>query len=75
MESVLSQSSFNEAQMFVFQTLAVTKGKQEKEELTALYLDYVQRKMDAESEKWWNENNMTNEKLEEILNTHLRTPY
>jgi len=43
--------------------------------IVVLYLDYVQRKMDAESEKWWNENNMTNEKLEEILNTHLRTPY
>jgi len=75
MESVLSQSSFNEAQMFVVQTLALTKGKQEKEELTALYLEYVQRKMDAASDKWWKENNMTNEKLEEILNTHLRTPY
>ena len=75
MESVWSQSTFNEAQMFVFQTLATAKSEQEREELTALYLEYIQRKMDAASDKWWKENNMTNEKLEEILNTHHRTPY
>ena len=24
---------------------------------------------------WWKDNNMTNEKLDEMLNTHYRTPY
>jgi len=75
MEAVLSQTPLNSAQLFVLQTLATTRGNQEKEELTSLYLDYVQRKMDVATEKWWKENNMTNEKLDEMLNTHHRTPY
>ena len=71
MESILSQP-LNETQMFVLQTFAMTKDAQEKEELTSLYLDYIQRKMDAATDKWWKENEMTGEKLDEILNTHHR---
>ena len=64
MEAVLYKTPLNSAQLFVLQTLATAKGDQEKEELTSLYLDYIQQKMDVASERWWNENNMTNEKLE-----------
>jgi hypothetical protein len=61
--------------MFVLQTFAAAMSEQEKEELTSLYLDYIQRKMDVATDKWWKENDMTNEKLDEILNTHIiRTP-
>ena len=75
MEAISLQAPFNPAQLFVLQTLAIAKGDQEKEELTSLYLDYVQQKMDAATDKWWKENNMTNEKLDEMLNMHYRTPY
>ena len=71
---VLHQTPLNSAQLFVLQTLATAKNEQDKEELTSLYLDYIQRKLDAATEKWWKENNMTNEKLDEMLNTHYRTP-
>jgi hypothetical protein len=75
MEAVLYQTPLNSAQLFVLQTLAITKSNQERDELTSLYLDYVQRKLDAATDKWWKENDMTNEKLDEMLNTHHRTPY
>ena len=75
MESLLRQNPLNSSQLFVLQTLAVTKGNEEKEELTSLYLDYIQRKMDSATDKWWKDNNITNEKLDEMLNTHHRTPY
>jgi len=75
MEAVLYETPLNPAQLFVLQTLAITKSNQDKEELTSLYLDYIQRKMDAVSDQWWKDNNMTNEKLDEILNTHHRMPY
>jgi len=75
MRAILHQPTLNPAQMFVFQTLARVKDKQEEEELTSLYLDYIQQKMDAFADKWWKENDMTNEKLDEILNSHYRTPY
>jgi len=75
MEAVLYETPLNPAQLFVLQTLTVTKGAQEKEELTSLYLDYIQRKMDTVSDQWWEDNNMNEEKIDEILNIHLRTPY
>ena len=30
--------------------------------------------MDTLSDKWWEENDMNNEKIQNILNTHIRTP-
>jgi len=73
MRAILHQPAFNPAQMFVLQTLATAKDKQEKDELTSLYLNYVQQKMDMATDKWWQENSMTNEKLDEMLNSHHRT--
>jgi len=65
----------NPAQLFVFQTLATAKSEQDKEELTSLYLDYIQKKLDTEINRLWSEGKMSNEKIDEILNTHYRTPY
>ena len=76
MEAVLSHSPLNATQMFILKTFATAKSEKEKEELTSFYLDYIQRKLDIETDKWWKENNMTNEKLDEMfLNAHHRTPY
>ena len=76
MEAVLSHSPLNATQRFILNTFATAKSDQEKDELTSLYLDYIQRKLDIETDKWWKENNMTNEKLDGMfLNAHLRTPY
>ena len=73
METVLSNSPLNATQLFILETFASTKNEQEKEELTSLYLDYIQKKLDEATNKWWIENNMTNEKLNNMLNTHHRT--
>ena len=73
METLVTNPPMNPAQLFVLQTFAAARSEQEKEELTSLYLDYIQRKMDEETDKWWKENDMTHEKLGKILNTHYRT--
>ena len=75
MEALVINPPMNSAQLFVLQTFAAARSEQEKEELTSLYLDYIQKKMDEETDKWWKENDMTHAKIEEILNTHHRTPY
>ena len=75
MESTILQTPLNPAQLFVLQTFAMARNNQDKEELTSLYLDYIQRKLDVAADQWWKENNMTDEKLDEMLNTHRRTPY
>jgi len=69
-------SPLNDTQIFVLQTFARASSEQERNEITSLYLDYIQKKLDAATDKWWIENNMTTEKFEEMfLNAHYRTPY
>jgi hypothetical protein len=76
MEATAVNEPLNETQLFVLKTFATAKSKQERDEITSLYLDYIQQKLDAATDKWWEENNMTVEKFEEMCNNlHFRTPY
>ena len=76
MVSTVMNSPLNDTQIFVLQTFARASSEQERNEITSLYLDYIQKKLDAATDKWWIENNMTTEKFEEMfLNAHYRTPY
>ena len=76
MEATVTNSPLNATQLFVLQTFATAKNEEEREELTSLYLDYIQKKMDEETDKWWEKNDMTAEKFEEMCsNIHYRTPY
>ena len=75
METTLSHEPLNATQLFVLQTFATAKDKQERDEITSLYLGYIQKKLDAAADQWWEDNEMTNEKMQDILNTHYRTPY
>ena len=75
MDAIVSNPPFNAAQMFVFQTLSTARSEQERDELTSLYLDYIRKKLDESADKWWEDNDMTEEKFEEMCsNLHYRTP-
>jgi len=76
METIVTNPPLNDAQLFVLHTFAIAKSDYAKEELTSLYLDYIQKKMDEEMDRWWEKNDMTTEKFEEMCsNMHYRTPY
>jgi len=76
MEAIALNQPLNDTQMFVLRTFATARNEQERDELTSLYLDYIQRRLDAATDKWWNENDMTPEKFNEITkDLHFRTPY
>jgi len=76
METIAFHPPLNPTQLFVLKTFATAKNEQEREELTSLYLNYLHKKLDVEMEKWWNENDMTVEKFEEMCkDMHFRTPY
>ena len=76
MEAIATKQPFNETQLFILQTFAMATTKEERDELTSLYLNYIQRKLDVETDKWWSENEMTTEKFEQMFsNAHFRTPY
>ena len=76
MKTVATKQPFNEAQLFVLQTFAMAKTEEERDEITSLYLNYIQQKLDIELDKWWEENEMTADKFEEMFkDAHFRTPY
>ena len=73
MEAIWNYPEMNPAQKFVVYTLLTAGSEEEREELTSLYLDYIQRKMDAAANKFWKEQNLDNAKMEELMYGHLRS--
>ena len=63
----------NSTQLFILKTFATTKNEQEKEELTSLYLDYIQQKLDRAANEFWDSQNLDNKKMEELMYGHLRS--
>ena len=73
MQATLSNQPLNPTQIFVLQTFAAAQTEKEKEELTALYLDYIQQKLDKAANEFWNSQNLDNVKMEELMYGHLRS--
>jgi len=73
MDTAMLYSPLNETQKFVLSTFATAKDEQEREELTSLYLDYIQQKLDKAANKFWDEQNLDNAKMEELMYGHLRS--
>ena len=68
-------SSFNPTQLFLLKVFANIKGEEEMKDIQALLLDYIQKKVDIQADKLWDDLHLSNEKIEEMLNSHYRTPY
>ena len=75
MDAVVAKQPFNAAQMLVLRSFANVKAEKDREKLTSLYLDFLQKKLEEATDKWWEENEVNDEKIEEVLNSHYRTPY
>ncbi|GGD55368.1 hypothetical protein GCM10011514_19400 [Emticicia aquatilis] len=43
--------------------------------IKSLLSNYYAQKVDAESEKLWDEKGMSQQTIDDLLNTHLRIPY
>jgi S-adenosylmethionine synthetase len=44
-------------------------------EIKTLLSNYYAKKVDEESDKIWEEKKMSQNSIQELLNTHIRTPY
>jgi len=76
METTVVNTPFNDAQLLLLQTFAHVKSEESFNELKNVLLDFYKNKLDEETDKWWEENNMTTDKFEEMFsNIHYRTPY
>ena len=73
MEATVVNAPLNDMQIHFLQSLRFVKTDEMFRELKQIVSDYYFRKMEEETDRWWDENNMTNEKLEDIfLNAHHR---
>ena len=67
-------SPLNAMQIHFLQSLQFVKTDEMFQELKQIISDYYFRKLKEETDRWWEENNMTHEKLDELfLNSHYRT--
>jgi uncharacterized protein YfkK (UPF0435 family) len=73
MEATFSHPPLNATQLFVLQTFATAKNEQEKEELTSLYINYIQQKLNKAANDFWDSQNLDNAKMEELMYGHLRS--
>lgn len=75
MQTTLSHQPLNPAQIHFLQTLQFVKTDTMMHELQQVVSDFYFKKMGEDANKWWDENNMTNEKMNEMFhNLHYRTP-
>jgi 3-phosphoglycerate kinase len=71
MEAIVSHSPLNETQIFLLQAFTRIKSEEEKADIQAMLLDYYRKRVDF----YANDIFLSNEKIEDILNSHYRTPY
>ena len=71
METPIVSEPLNEAQILLLRAFARIKSEEEKADIQTMLLDYYRKRVDAQA----NNVSFSNDKIEEILNSHLRTPY
>ena len=74
METAVVNSPLNPMQIHFMQSLRFVKTDEMFQELKQVISDYYFKKMENETDKWWEENDMTQEKLNQLFqHSHYRT--
>lgn len=68
-------TGLNKAQIGIMRLLAHFNTEEQVKELNDLICSYYARKVDEEMDRLWDEGKWSQEKIEETLHEHLRTPY
>jgi len=71
MATAIINQPLNDTQILLLQTFSQIKSVQEKNDIQSLLLNYYQERVDEQA----NQVHLSNEKIDEILNSHYRTPY
>lgn len=75
MNHPVSDNPLNPIQLHLLKMFAFNKQVENLTELKALLVEFYRQKVDEESDKIWDEKELTNDKMEELLRSHKRTPY
>ena len=68
-------TGLNKAQLGIMRLLAHFSTEEQVKEPNDLICSYYARKVDEEMDRLWDEGKWSQEKIEETLHEHLRTPY
>lgn len=68
-------NSLNPAQLCLLEAFASAESQEELNELTSLIRDFYARKLENELESLWEDGTLNQQKLDELRDQHLRTPY
>ena len=71
----LLHTPFNNAQLELLKLFSTNLSEQDLQELKHLLLEFKFKKVTALADKAWEEQGWTNESVDKLLHTHLRTPY
>lgn len=70
-----SEIPLNPIQLHLLKMFAFNKESLNLDELKSILVEFYRNKVDEDVEKLWEEKQLDNEKMEEILKFHKRTPY
>ena len=65
----------NPIQLHLLHIFSYNKDEKSLSELKEVLFDYYCKKVREEGKRIWEEKNMSNEMMHDLLNTHIRTPY
>jgi len=71
METIETNQPLNAAQLLLLQAFSQIKSEEEKSDIQTLLLNYYRNRVDNQASNIY----LSNEKIEEILSSHSRTPY
>lgn len=70
-----SQTSLHPIQLHLLQLFSKEMTEKELEEVKVLLMEYYDQKVTQEVDAIWESRGMTNETMDALLNTHIRSPY
>lgn len=71
----METTALNPTQIMILESFASAKSQEEMNELMDLLRDYYAKKLDKELERLWDEGILNQERLDELKDQHLCTPY
>jgi hypothetical protein len=75
MAAIQQSTKLNAVQMHLLKMFARPMDEQDLTAIKDLLSNYYAQKVDAESDKLWEEKGMSQQTINDLLNAHLRTPY
>ena len=74
-KTIMEATVLNSAQIMILESFASAKSQEEMDELMDMLRDFYAKRLDKELERLWNEGILNQEKLDDLSEQHLRTPY